>query len=167
MVDAPRCPTTGQPMIRDTRPLTLAYKGRERTFPMPGWYCEESGESIFSRADLKVSDRELATLKAEVENLAGPDEVAQLRRKLGLTQSLASKVFGGGTHAFQKYERGETSTSRAMTNLLRIVARHPEELARMAQEAGLPVGDVPRPSRASRAKPAEVSPPNPTSALTR
>jgi HTH-type transcriptional regulator/antitoxin MqsA len=122
-------------MVRDVRPFTISYKGRSRTFDMPGWYCDASDESIFTREDMKVSDRELTTLKAEVENLASPGEVMRLRKRLGLSQTKASHIFGGGPRAFQKYESGEVATSRIMTNLLRVVSRHPEELAQMAAEA--------------------------------
>ncbi|MFO1061396.1 MAG: YgiT-type zinc finger protein [Dongiaceae bacterium] len=43
---SPVCPETGAPMHRAVRPLTLTYKGESVTFEMPGWYCNESGESI-------------------------------------------------------------------------------------------------------------------------
>ena len=42
----PVCPKTGAPMYRDTRPMTLTYKGEGITFDMPGWYCDSSDESI-------------------------------------------------------------------------------------------------------------------------
>ena len=60
----PVCPQTGAPMRRDTRPMTLTYKGESLTFDMPGWYCDASDESIHTGADLKVSDRMLNRLKA-------------------------------------------------------------------------------------------------------
>ena len=136
MAEAPLCPLSGQPMRRDVRPFTIAYKGRSRTFDMPGWYSNAGDESVFTRADLKVSDRHLATLKAEVENLAGPDEVARLRRRFRLSQAEAGRILGGGPRAFQKYESGEVVASRGMTNLLRLLARHPDEIALITAEAG-------------------------------
>jgi HTH-type transcriptional regulator / antitoxin MqsA len=50
-------------MVRDTRPMTITYDGQSSTFEMPGWYCDESGESIHSCEDVKVSDRSLKELK--------------------------------------------------------------------------------------------------------
>jgi len=145
MGETPVCPITGEPMVRDTRPFVISYKGRKQDISLPGWYCDASGESIHSRDDLKVSDRALATLKAEVEGLATPTEVARVRKKLGLSQSKASEILGGGTRSFQKYESGEVMPSRAMTNLLRIMERHPEEIHRL--EADLPAGSGSAPSR--------------------
>lgn len=53
------CPKTGKPMIRDTRPMEISHKGRSITVSMPGWYCHESGESIHTGEDMKVSDAAL------------------------------------------------------------------------------------------------------------
>jgi len=47
-MDKPNCPISGAPMVRDIRPMTLAYRGHSVTFDMPGWYCDESGESTHS-----------------------------------------------------------------------------------------------------------------------
>ncbi len=42
----PVCQRTGAPMHRDTRPLTLSFRGLSVIVDMPGWYCDASGESI-------------------------------------------------------------------------------------------------------------------------
>ena len=135
MTDAPTCPETGRPMVRETRPLVVSYKGRSETVQMPGWYCDGSDESVHSREDMKVSDLALVTLKAEHENLATPEEVRRIRGSLGLSQGEAGRILGGGVRAFQKYESGEVLTSRAMTNLLRSLVRHPEEVAHFRADA--------------------------------
>jgi HTH-type transcriptional regulator / antitoxin MqsA len=66
----PVCPETGAPMHRDVRPMTLTYKGESLTFDMPGWYCNQSKESIHTGEDMKVSDRMLNRLKARSQGLA-------------------------------------------------------------------------------------------------
>ena len=60
----PICPETGTPMKRGVAPMTISYKDQSATFEMPGWYCDECGESIHTGEDLKVSDRMLKRLKA-------------------------------------------------------------------------------------------------------
>jgi len=60
----PRCPRTGAPMHRGARPMTLTFQGRSVAVEMPGWYCDESGESLHVGADMHVSDRALRRLKA-------------------------------------------------------------------------------------------------------
>lgn len=73
-------------MHRDVRPMTLEYKGQSITFDMPGWYCDESDQSIRTGEDMKVSDRALNKLKARVEGLLEPEEIRRIRKKLGLNQ---------------------------------------------------------------------------------
>jgi HTH-type transcriptional regulator / antitoxin MqsA len=124
----PICPETGKPMVRDTRPMTLTYKGQSATFDMPGWYCNESGESIHTAEDIKVSDGALKELKIKVENLLRPHEVRRIREKFGLTQREAGAIIGGGPNAFQKYEQGTVTVSKGISNFLRVLERHPEEI---------------------------------------
>jgi HTH-type transcriptional regulator/antitoxin MqsA len=123
------CPETGKPMVRGLRPMTISYKGLSRTFDMPGWYADGMEDGIHSGEDMKVSDRELNRLKAEAEHLLTPDEVRAIRRKLRLSQRDAGLVIGGGPRAFQKYESGEVLVSRGIASALRLLERHPEEIA--------------------------------------
>ena len=124
----PVCPETGAPMHRDTRPMTLAYKGESLTFDMPGWYCDTSEESIHTGADMKISDRMLNRLKARNEGLLAPEDIRQIRKKLGLSQAAAGEVIGGGPRAFQKYEAGDLLPSRAISSALLLLDHDPAAL---------------------------------------
>lgn len=125
----PVCPVSGAPMRRDVRPMTLTYKGESVTFDMPGWYCDTSDESTHTGADMKVSDRMLNRLKAQVEGLLGPEDIRRIRRKLGLNQADAGDLIGGGPRAFQKYEAGDLLPSRAVSSALRLLDRDPAAVA--------------------------------------
>jgi HTH-type transcriptional regulator / antitoxin MqsA len=135
MTKAPTCPETGKPMVRDTRPMTLAFKGHSITIDMPGWYCDDSGESIHTGEDMKVSDAALQALKIKVENLLSPEDVRRIRVKMGLTQRQAGTLIGGGPNAFQKYEAGEVTVSKGISNFLRMLERHPEEIEELKKQA--------------------------------
>jgi len=121
----PVCPQTGAPMHRDERPMTLTYRGACISFPMPGWYCDASEESIHTGADMKISDRALNLLKARAENLLEPAEIRRVRKKLGLTQEQAGLLVGGGPRAFQKYEAGDLLPSRAVSSALVLLDHDP------------------------------------------
>lgn len=125
----PVCPETGAPMHRAVRPMTISYKGENITFDMPGWYCDQSEESIHTGEDLKVSDRMLNRLKACHERLLMPEEIRRIRKKLRLTQQAAGELIGGGPRAFQKYESGDLLPSRAISNALLLLDRDPEGLS--------------------------------------
>ena len=124
----PVCPETGAPMVRGSRPMTLTYKGQSVTFDMPGWYVDGSDEGIHNGEDMKVSDRELNRLKARVDGLLLPEAIKRVRRKLQLTQREAGTLIGGGPNAFQKYEKGDLLASRAASNLLLVLDKHPGAL---------------------------------------
>lgn len=59
------CPEPGTAMHRGVRPMTLSYKGESITFDMPGWYCDQSDQSIHNGGDMKMFDRMLNRLKAD------------------------------------------------------------------------------------------------------
>jgi HTH-type transcriptional regulator/antitoxin MqsA len=125
----PVCPETGAPMYRGVRPMTLTYKGDSLTFDMPGWYCDQSEESIHTGEDMKVSDRMLNLLKARSEKLLEPEEIRRIRKKLRLSQEAAGLLIGGGPRAFQKYESGDLVPSRAISNALVLLDHDPEALS--------------------------------------
>ena len=125
----PICPETGAPMYRGVRPMTLSYKGESLTFDMPGWYCDQSEESIHTGGDMKVSDRMLNLLKARSEGLLEPEQIRRIRKKLHLTQEAAGIIIGGGPRAFQKYESGDLLPSRAISSALLLLDHDPEALS--------------------------------------
>ena len=125
----PVCPETGAPMYRGVRPMTLAYKGESLTFDMPGWYCDQSEESIHTGEDMKISDRKLNLLKARCEGLLEPEEIRRIRKKLHLSQEQAGFLIGGGPRAFQKYESGDLLPSRAVSTALLLLDHDPAALS--------------------------------------
>jgi HTH-type transcriptional regulator / antitoxin MqsA len=124
----PRCPQTGLPMVRGVRPITITYKGHSATIDMPGWYCEESDQTIHTGDDMVVSDRALNRLKTKVEGLLAPEDVRRIRKALKLTQKEAGLIIGGGRNAFQKYESGEVLVGKAITSALLLLEQNPEGL---------------------------------------
>ena len=133
---SPICPRTGVQMHRGVRPITLTYKDESITFDMPGWYCDQSEESIHTGADMKVSDRMLNRLKARTQGLLEPEEVRRIRKKLHLTQETAGLVIGGGPRAFQKYESGDLLPSRAISSALILLDHNPKTLTVLRQRTG-------------------------------
>lgn len=125
----PICPETGAPMHRGVRPMTLTYKGESLTFDMPGWYCDQSEESIHTGEDMKISDRKLNLLKARCEGLLEPEEIRRIRKKLHLSQEQAGFLIGGGPRAFQKYESGDLLPSRAVSTALLLLDHDPAALS--------------------------------------
>ena len=58
-----------------------------------------------------------------------PEEVREIRKALGLTQTEAGAVLGGGPRAFAKYEAGAVEPSASLVKLLRLLEGNPSALA--------------------------------------
>lgn len=94
-----------------------------REVEVSGWYPEDDGDSIHSGPELQALDQAHLELR-----MAYAARVKAVRKKLGLTQEEAGRIFGGGRRAFQKYESGAMPPSEAAVGLIEILDRHPEEL---------------------------------------
>lgn len=116
-------------MTHATRDLSEQYKGETITIAaMPGWYCDACGESEFLTSE--DADRFSRETKAAMEHIDAQLAafVRATRKRLGLNQSEAAALFGGGINAFSEYERGIRKPSKATLLLLKILGQHPELL---------------------------------------
>lgn len=93
-----------------------------------GDFCDRCGEAVFAGPALEVRENAFVALRAEVEGVLGPREVAAIREKLKRSQRQAGQLLGGGPRAFQTYESGEQQGSVPMANLLRLLAKDPRRL---------------------------------------
>jgi len=110
------------------RDLVFAYHGKSLVVAqVRGWHCPMCGECEFDEGEglrySAVVDAFAAAVDAE--------EAAWLRstrKKLGLKQAEAGRLFGGGMSAFSEYERGKTQPHKSTVLLLRLLDKHPELL---------------------------------------
>ena len=58
-----------------------------------------------------------------------PEEIKKTRQSLGLSQTEAGEMLGGGPSAFAKYENSSVKPSAALVKILRFLQKRPEELA--------------------------------------
>lgn len=122
------CPICGGDLRRARRADRIEYKGLSRQVTQSGWYCGKCGEAVLEAADVKATEAAFVDLKAEADGLMTAEEVRRVRRALGLSQREAGEVLGGGPRAFQKYESRTVTVSKPMSNLLRLLQRHPKAL---------------------------------------
>ena|SRR3990167_9547183 len=108
---------------------TFTYKDKSVTLEQPGMWCNSCNEGILSGEDIAKSEKAFDKFKSKVDGLLSPDEIRRIRKDvLNLTQEQAGKIFGGGKNGFSRYERGETKPLPAVSNLLKLLERHPEDL---------------------------------------
>src|SRR5437870_751752 len=124
----PRCPRCGAPTTRGTRPESIEYKGHIATLRLRADWCTRCDEAIYDGTALERREDAFFALRAKVEGVLGPKQVAAIRHRLALSQRRAGELLGGGPRAFQKYESGQQQVSVPMTNLLRLLDRDPRRL---------------------------------------
>ncbi|HEX5338779.1 MAG TPA: type II toxin-antitoxin system MqsA family antitoxin [Gallionella sp.] len=92
-----------------------------------GWHCPVCGECEFDDGEGKRYSAALSDLRkqADAERAAS---LRAIRKKLGLRQADAGKLFGGGVSAFSDYERGKTQPHKSTVLLLKLLDKHPELL---------------------------------------
>ena len=143
------CPECGGVMKYEKHPDLLTYQGHERTIKTLGWWCSRCGEAILAGEPLLVHERAFQRLKAEVDHVLGPIDVAKVREVLGLSQRKAGELLGGGPRAFQKYESGKQAVSVPMSHLLCLLKRDPTRLQELQPKAVRPQKSRPRALHAS------------------
>ncbi len=120
------CPFCGKKeYYHQAKPMTLHYKKKALTVDQPGFWCDACGEGVIGGEDRKATQKKLQAFRSKVDGLLSPEDIKCIREKLNLTQQKASGLFGGGVNAFSRYERGETPVPKPLSQLLRILAAHP------------------------------------------
>lgn len=109
----------------------VTVKALEVTSEVPevaGWHCPKCGEIEF--VDQDSSERHMEALNAAWAEVRAAESVPlrAIRKKLGLNQAEAGRLFGGGVSAFSDYERGKTQPHKSTVLLLKLLDKHPELL---------------------------------------
>ena len=125
----------GTELILSRRDLTFEYKGNVLVVSnLHGWHCPVCGgcEFVPGEGEAERHSTEIDAFAARVD----AEETIWLRtirKKLGLRQAEAGKLFGGGVSAFSEYERGKTQPHKSTILLLRLLEKHPELLEEVRQ----------------------------------
>lgn len=133
--DTMMSPETGEVLRRGTRPFVVAYKGKNITVELPGYYPENGDEGVHVGDDMVVTDAALRALKEEIEGIPSPATIRKVREKLKLSQREAGGLLKVGENAFDKYERGLVEPSGPTSQLLRLLDQHPELVEELRESA--------------------------------
>lgn len=129
------CPLCGIGTMHDgVSAETSKYRGRVFVSQRAQATCDSCGETlVYDDPD----DEARWTAFRDSVDAAARQELKANRELLGLSQSSAAEIAGGGHNAFSRYERGEAKPMKAISLLFKILARHPELLQEAAIESGL------------------------------
>lgn len=123
------CPICGEmAATHDERNTTYHYKGHAFDIMQPALWCNSCGEGIISPEDNKSVALEIQEQRSRIDGILTPVEIAKIRKHLNLNQKDASRIFGGGINAFNRYERGANPIPKPLSMLLLLLDKHPEQL---------------------------------------
>jgi HTH-type transcriptional regulator/antitoxin MqsA len=94
-----------------------------------GAFCDHCGDG-FPLHDAK-EEKTWQEFRDSID-AAESAELLRIRKKLGLKQTEASLLAGGGKNAFSRYERGEAKPVAAVINLFRLLDKHPALLSELS-----------------------------------
>lgn len=109
------------------------------TVTLLGARCEHCGMDTVLPSQMEENLRRRAARKAHYGLWLMGEEISAFRRKYGLTQQAASRIFGKGIIAFSRYESEKSFPDESTTKLIRAAMRHPVLLKELADEAGIEI----------------------------
>ncbi len=124
------CHLCGGGILHDgIKTIVQKYKGEVFSSEAHGAFCDHCSDGF-----VEFDETEEAAWLAFRDRVdaAQAAELARIRRKLGLTQTEAAQIAGGGKNAFSRYERGQAKPVTAVVNLFRLLDRHPELLGELS-----------------------------------
>lgn len=113
--------------------------GEALVVPLLTSVCEHCGAEATSSAQHDENLRRLAARKNHYGSLLMGEEILALRRRFGLTQQVASRIFGKGKIAFSRYESETTYPDESTTRLISMAIEKPDTLKWLADQAGIEI----------------------------
>ncbi len=123
------CPLCAKGVLHDAaKEIEQEYKGRLFKSTSHGAFCDSCQDGFVEYDAAEESAWLEFRDKVDAEEIA---ELARIRKKLKLTQLEASRLAGGGKNGFSRYERGQAKPVAAVTNLFKLLDKHPELLGEL------------------------------------
>ena len=134
------CPScrTGQ-LHEGTRERVFHPHGTALTVTLLTSMCKQCGAEATSASQHDENLRRLAARKAHYGKLLMGEEISRLRRRYGLTQQQASRIFGKGKVTFSRYENETRYPDESTTSLLALAIAMPVALKWLADRSGVEV----------------------------
>ena len=119
---------------RDFRP-----RGKLVTVELLTSRCDACGVETTRAIQHGENLRRLAARKTQYGDMLLGEEIVGLRKRYGLTQLAAARVFGKGKIAFSRYENEVTYPDASTTLLLTMAIEKPNSLKWLADKAGVEI----------------------------
>ena len=138
MNEKTRCPICGEGHVTDrVNQMETEYKGQKGQVASHYQLCDACGSDFAGAAEMRANKRTMVAFRKQVDGLLSGAEILALRKRYGLNQQQAAKLFGGGPVAFSKYENDDVAHSEAMDKLLRLVLRSETAFWELVDQEGM------------------------------
>lgn len=119
----------GTLLVHGAKDVTITIDTLAATVPaVSGWHCAVCAECEFDDGEGQRYSEALSALR-KLADKQRASELRVIRKKLGLRQADAGKLFGGGVSAFSDYECGKKQPHKSTVLLLKLLGKHPELLS--------------------------------------
>ena len=112
-----------------TKDVPFKYKGEAHIVKnVRAFECTTCGESLWDRRDEREIEKSLTDARRKVDGLLTSDEIRTIRKLFSMTQVEFAKALDIGEKNFARYESGQSTQSRAMDHVLRMLQADPQNL---------------------------------------
>lgn len=134
----PLCPACRKGHLHvATRNEVFRPRGVEVVVELFASKCDACGVQTTRASQHEENLRRLAARKHHYGSVLMGEEIMALRKRYGLTQQAAAKIFGKGKIAFSRYENEVTYPDDSTMLLLRMALEKPDSLKWLADKAGV------------------------------
>jgi HTH-type transcriptional regulator/antitoxin MqsA len=132
------CPICGEGRVTDHMDQVEAeYNGQKGNVPLYYQLCDACMSDSAGAVQMRANKRGMVAFRKQVDRLLSGAEILALRKRYGLNQQQAARLFGGGPVAFSKYENDDVAHSEAMDKLLRLVLRSESVFWELVEQEGM------------------------------
>ena len=136
----PLCPACKAGRLQAiTRPKNFRPNGKPVTVELQASRCDACGVESTRAAQHDENLCRLAARKEHYGDLLMGEEIVALRKRYGLTQQAASRIFGKGKIAFSRYENEVTYPDVSTTLMLTMAIEKPDSLKWLADKVGVEI----------------------------
>lgn len=113
----------------------ISVRGRKYTIPNAERHrCRSCGEEILTGEQAEQLDKQLVAMRRRSEGLLNPEQIKEIRERLGLSQLQLSRLLGAGDKTVARWECGMVIQNKMADDLLRLLGRNPANIYVLAKE---------------------------------
>lgn len=136
----PLCPACRKGRLHAiTRTEVFWPNGQEVSVELLASRCDACGVQTTRASQHDENLRRLAARKSHYGAQLMGEEIVALRKRYGLTQQAASRIFGKGKIAFSRYENEVTYPDKGTTLMMAMAIEKPDSLKWLADRAGVEI----------------------------